>query len=264
MAAKKKKKTGPYPGYFPQKYLYDYLSIKIDPYDFPHYMLEEWAEERDVKIGEDDHADSLTPAQLKDYEQWLIDNEKGIELVERDPAGAPAYLIIESPQMMPKGTWAIHFTDEPDITEFQWGATIPRLSYSTWWKEKEAAKCPENLSDELGSYDYVYIFAFPALGSGSVSLYTGSRKYGPHAVLFQTDAAVKAWHIGDEEYQLIIPACSEYNVIPLRGVSEGISCAFDDSEGDEGMSFDSLKDLISYVETGERKGERPLERLRCS
>jgi acyl carrier protein len=261
MAKKKssKKPYGPYKGYYPQKYLYEYLKIEIDPYDMPHKFLEEWAEEVGVKIDDDDFADVLTPNQLKAYEAWLVENEKGIELVTQDPADAPAYLTIQSPKIMPRGTWAIHFTGSEPFKAFQQGATIPRLALSTWWKEKERARCPENITDQLGTYEYVYIFAFDAIKRDVI---WHGAKYGRNAVLFQTDGAVEARHIGDEEDQLIIPACSEYNMIQIRGIGEGISCGFDDSD-EEGLSFDTIKDLISYVEQAEARGERPLERLKC-
>jgi len=258
--AARKKPYGPYKGYYPQKYLYAHLKIKIDPYDMPHLFLEQWGAEVNVTIESDAYVDSLTPAQLKAYEEWLIEHDKGIELVQDDPAGAPAYLILMWPEMMPKGTWAIHFTNEAPFDAFAQGATIPRLALSTWWKKKEQARCPENLTDELGDYEYVYIFAFDALDRAVVS--RGS-KYGKHAVLFQTDAAVKAYHSGDEENQLIIPACSEYNVIPLS-LNEGeITCAFKSSRGGEGLTFDTIKDLIDYIEQAEARGERPLARLEC-
>lgn len=255
----KKKPYGPYKGYYPQKYLYEYLKIQVDPYDMPHHFLEQWADEAGVKVDEETYPDALTPEQLKAYEEWLIKNEKGIELVTNDPAGAPAYLVIQYPKLKPKGTWAIHFTDETPFKAFGQGATIPRLAYSTWWKEKEKARCPENISDKLGTYEYVYIFAFDAL---SRSVVGRGSKYGNNAIIFQTDAAVEAYHIGDEEDQLIVPACSEYNVIPIRGIEDGISCAFGDSEED-GLSFDTVKDLIDYVEKAEARGERPLARLQC-
>jgi hypothetical protein len=260
MAKKKKNLYGPYKGYYPQKYLYEYLKIEIDPYDMPHRFLEQWAEEAGVKIDEDDHADALTADQLKAYEAWLIKNEKGIELVERDPSGAPAYLIIKWPKLVPKGIWAIHFTDDDPFESFNQGATIPRLAFSTWWKEKEPARCPENLTDQLGTYEYVYVFAFKALER---NIDRRGTKYGKNAILFQTDAAVEAYHVGDEEDQLMIPACSEYNMIPIRNIEDGISCSFEGAKEGEGLSFDSVKDLIAYVEKAEAAGERPLERLRC-
>lgn len=261
MARKKRLRYGRYKGFYPQKYLLSYLEIDIDPYDFPHYMLEEWGEENDVKIGDEDFASDLTPDQLKSYEKWLKDRDKAIEYLERDPASAPAYLTLRWPKKLPKGTWGIHYTKEPSIDAFRFGATIPKLALSTWWEKKDEAQCPENLSDELGSYEYVYSFAFPVEGKGSVSPSYG-LKYGRNAVIFQTDAALLAYHDGDEEWQMIFPACSEYNVVPVSLDGSEVTCAFADGEG-EALTFGSVKDLIEYIEKAEAQGERPLERLRC-
>lgn len=258
--AKKKASYGPYKGYYPQTYLFRYLEIDLDPYDFPQYMLEEWAQENDVKLEEDTYVSDITDDQRKAFEQWLRANSKEVELLERDPAGAPAYLTLRYPELAPKGTWAIHYTNEGTFKSFEHGATRDRLALSTWYKEKEVARCDENLTDELGDAEYVYIFAFKA---DRYSLSYGTRKYGKNAVLFQTDAGVEAYHIGDEEHQLIVPACSEYNVIPLRRVDEGvIVCSFEGDE-DKGLEFETIEALITYVETEEKKGNRPLARIKC-
>lgn len=261
MAKKRKNVYGPYKGYYPQKYLQEYLEIDIDPFDFPKHMLDQWAEENGVKLGEDDYTDSLNPDQLKSYEKWLKENDKAVEFLEWTPAEAPAYLTLSWPEKLPKGTWGIHYTNVPGVDEFRYGATIPKLALSTWWNEKDQARCPENLGNELGSYDYVYSFAFPVEGKGAVSPFHGS-KYGRNAIVFQTNAAILAYHNGDEEWQMIFPACSEYNVIPVSLDGTEVTCAFEDGEG-EALTFDSVKDLIEYVEKAEGLGERPLERLKC-
>lgn len=259
MPKRSTKGFGPYKGYYPQKYLYEYLKIDIDPYDF-HHFIEEWAEKTGTKVEPEALTGDLSQEQIKVFEKWLIDNGKGDEYLEMDPAGAPAYLTLRNPEKMPKGTWGIHYTKAGSFDAFGYGATIPRLALSTWYKEKEKAQCPANLTDQLGTYDYVYIFSFLAT---RYPLSYGSSKYGKNAVLFQTDAGVEATHIGDEEEQLIVPACSEYNVVPLHGVDGGIiACSFKDDEG-SGLEFETIKDLINYIETEEKKGSRPLARIRC-
>lgn len=260
--AKRRKASefGPYKGYWPQKFLYEYLNIDIDPYDFPRYMLRDWAEEAGVSVDEDSYADSLSKKQLQDYKQWLIKHNKDAEYLQASPSEAPSYLTLKFPEKTPKGTWGIHYTNEGIFESFQYGATIPRLALSTWYEQKEKARCPENLTDKLGTYEYVYIFSFKAT---RYPLSYGARKYGKNAILFQTDAGVEADHLGDEEHQLIVPACSEYNVIPLRAVDEGIIvCSFKDEEK-EGLEFESIENLIRYVETEEKKGSRPLARIEC-
>jgi hypothetical protein len=125
--------------------------------------------------------------------------------------------------------------------------------------KKVEAGCDRNLGDELGDFDYVYGFAFTAYWK-QMHLYSYSKKYGKHAVLFQCDVALEATHSGDEENQVIFPICSEYNVIPLWNVQDGLRIRFKDSE-DDGLEFDSLKDLIDYIEQGEAAGQRVLERV---
>lgn len=256
-----KKLIGKYPGYYPQKYLFDYLKIEdLDPYDAPSSMLREWAEETGTDLGDVEYSSDLQEPQLTAFGEWLKANEKGIEYVSKDPYYAPAYLTLKWPKLMPRGRWALHFTKER-FESFDQGATMQNLALSTWTKEKAKAKCPENLSNELGSFDYVYIFAIDQRKFDMWTVY--ARKYGHHAMLFQTDAGVEAYHVGDEEDQLMVPACSEYNVIPLRDVLDGIFCRFKDSE-DEGLEFASPNHLLRYIEEEEAKGGRPMERLVCT
>lgn len=255
--------VGPYPGYYPQKYLFDYLSIKeLDPFDAPAHMIEEWAEEKGIDMSKrDPYAHDLNSEELADFEKWLKDNEKGIAYVERDPYYAPAYLTLKWPKLMPRGRWALHFTRQGPFEAFNQGATMQNLALSTWTKEKKKAKCPDNLTDNLGQFDYVYIFAVDQKNFGQWASY--ARKYGPNAILFQTDAGVEAYHIGDEEDQLLVPVCSEYNVIPIWDIRDGIRCRYKNSE-DEGLEFDSPKELLAYIEKEEARGARPLERILCT
>jgi hypothetical protein len=249
-----------------QGFLFDYLSTKVDPYDFPHYFLEEWGNEVGVEIGDDDHADSLKPDQLKAYGQWLIDNEKGVQWVQDDPYGSAAYLTFDEVSKMPKGTWGIHFTHQEPFDSFERGITLEGLHLSTWRKEKVQADCGKNLTEDIGPYEHVWIFAFEALrhpqGRVADPVNYGINKYGKNAVLFQTDGAVRAWHPGDEEYQLIFPACSEYNVVPLYEPYYGhVGCTL---RGGEEVLFPTVTELIKYLEgDGEREVGKRIKTLDC-
>jgi hypothetical protein len=251
-----------------QKYLYDYLSVEVDAYDFPNYFLEEWGKEAGVEIDENTYADSLTASQLKAYEQWLIDREKGVEWVTQDPLGSAAYLTLNEVSRMPAGTWGIHFTNQAPFDAFDRGVTLDGLQLSTWLKEKVPVDCKKNLSDELGTMEYVWTFAFEALGhprgggSRMDILSYGKPKYGDNALLFQTDGAVRAWHVGDEEYQLILPACSEYSVVPLLDPYPGeVGCTL--QNGQE-VKFDTVEDLIKYLEKdGQREVGKRIRTLEC-
>jgi hypothetical protein len=248
-----------------QKHLFDYLSIDLDPYDFPHYFLEQWGEEAGVEIGEDDHADSLTKEQLAAYEQWLRDKEKAIEWVEKDPFGSAPYLTFRWAERMPTGTWGIHFTKDIFDT-FEKGAELYGLHLSTWAKEKKIADCKTNLDPDNSPYSTIWGFAFQAVGapggwSRNIISY-GKSRYGQNAVLFQTDGAVRVYHDGDEEYQLIFPLCSEYNIVPLADPESGsVGCTL--RNGEE-VQFPSIQALIEYLEKdGERKIPSRIKTLDC-
>lgn len=256
-----RKKSVPPPGHFPQKYLFDYLSIEnLDPYDAPQFMVEEWLEEVEHELaGQDVFADSFNKEDVKRFTEWLVENHKGEYLVEHDPYDAPAYLTLTWPKILPAKTWLIHFTDEDPFDAFDRGTTVEGMALSTWKRVKVKGDCKRNLSDDLGLVEYVYGFAMTAYWKG-FHLDSYSRKYGKNAVLFQCDVAVEATHFGDEEDQAIFPICSEYNVVPLWGVREGLRIRFQDSD-DDGLEFDTPRDLIDYIEKEEAGGSRPLERI---
>lgn len=246
-----------------QEYLFSYLTPPggLDPYDFNRY-LREWAESPWTKGGfdlpEEVVVSDLKKDQVEDFKRWLIDHDKAADwLGSGDVFYAPAYLFFSEVEKMPKGTWGIHFTNEP-FKAFDRGATLEGLALSSWKKEKAKAQCPKNLSDDLGTFEYVFGFAFDATGHDVLS--AGRKKYGKNAVLFQTDAGVLVYHSGDEEYQLIFPICSEYNVIPLFLGSGKIVIPTQDDK--EEVEFDSLEEVLEYVQDEKRvRANPPLMRL---
>lgn len=273
MARTRKKKGpdfGPYRGYWPQKRLFDYLSIKADAYDFPIEFFRDWAEMQGIDVPADaeffaDAREAITDEQLKEYEDWLLSSGKDADLVQQDPIESPAYLHFSSPRLAPKGTWAIHFTNAAPFESFEYGVGLRGLQLSVMFETKQAARCPDNLSDELGDYDYVYIFAFDALRGpwpDSGFLYSAGKKYGSNAVIFRTDAGVYAYHAGDEETQLIVPACSEYDVWAFRDVVDNdLRCETHDGEE---LAFRSPAEFISFIERLSEKKKKALrETLVC-
>jgi hypothetical protein len=264
------KKTGKGSGKKVQQFLYNYLAGGIDPYDFPQYMLKQWGEEIGREIDDDTYPSDLNAKDIEGFRKWLVDNEKGIEFVEKDPYGSPAYLTLNEAKKMPTGTWGIHFTNKSPFESFDYGATLEGLHLSTWNQQKVGADCSKNLDvEKMSAYEHVFFFAFEALGGGAglrhsvAVIRQGVGKYGRNAVLFQTDAAVRAWHIGDEEHQLIVPACSEYNVVGIVDVDpSSLRCLYEGSE-DEGADFESLEALIAYIESEPTSKSRRLARLNC-
>lgn len=237
-----------------QDWLHDYLDVEIDPYDFSSY-LEEWVEAegvRGVRVSFDTSPGDLKPAQLKKFEKWLIDNSKGEEWVSEGDIYAPAYLYFNEIEKLPPGSWGIHFTKSRSFDAFEKGTTIEGMGLSVYKKQKDVVDCGKNLNlgnDGVGPSEIVFGFAFPALQRNV--LHMGLDKYGQNAVLFQTDGAVRAWHVGDEEYQMIFPLCSEYNVIPLVEPRPGDIQI--ETEGGEAAAFKTLEDVIAYAERDEKR-----------
>ena len=237
-----------------QKELHAYLDIELDPFDFDPF-IREWMEEVGIRWEQPDEpfADDLTPAQLKQFTKWLVDTEKSIYYVTHDPLYAPAYLVFSEVSRLPAGSWGIHFTDADPFEAFDQGSTIQGLALSTWKKEKDVVDCAKNLGDDIGPFETVFGFAFLA---GQRNILSHGSKYGRNAVLFQTDGGVRAWHSGDEEYQMIFPLCSEYNVIPLYNPQPG-EITVETKEGKE-LIFSSVEDVADYA------GESNAQQLRLS
>lgn len=240
-----------------QSWLFDYLDTEIDPYDFYDY-IPEWMESVGIKWKSQDRpmAEDLKPTQRKKFRQWLIDEEKGIEWVSTGDIYAPAYLYFDEVKKLPVGTWCIHFTKAEPFDAFEQGTTLEGLALSTHKSEKDTVDCSENLSEDLGIAETVFGFAFEAQAAQVAGMRLdvmsyGLSRYGDNAVLFQTDGGIRAWHVGDEEYQVIFPLCSEYNIIPMLN-PDPIEIRIE-TEGGEEAVFDSLANVIAYVETSEKK-----------
>lgn len=238
-----------------QEWLFGFLTPEggLDPYDFTHY-IEEWAagarQKRDGSkrvIDQDTSAGDLSEIQLAKFKKWLLENRKGEDWVGSGDIMAPAYLYFDEVKKLPAGTWCVHFTRADAFDVFEHGTTLDGLALSTHKREKDTVDCEKNLTDEIGSAEVVYGFAFTA---DERNVLARGTKYGRNAVLFQTDAGVRAWHIGDEENQVIFPLCSEYNVIPMTDPAPGDIRI--QTEGGEEMVFESLQDVITYVEGREK------------
>lgn len=225
------------------KELQDWLYIDLtpegglDPYHFSHY-LEEWAALEEIDLGDEPEVYKLTPEQLEGFKDWLIETEKGIEFARQMPYESPAYLTLQYAKKLPSGTWCIHFTPSDPFEAFDRGTTIDGLHLSSWTEKKTFVDCKKQLSDNIGSGEVVYGFAFLA---DKVNVLEQSHSYGDNAVLFQTDGGVLAYHVGDEENQVIFPLCSEYNAIPLYNPKPGEIVVY---EGGKELRYERLQDLI--------------------
>lgn len=235
-----------------QDWLFDYLTPDegLDPYDFREGIVD-WMEadprarkDKDGRnIDDETGVEDLSKAQFKRFKKWLIDNRKGEDWVASGDIMAPAYLFFTDVKKLPTGTWCLHFTRANAFDVFEKGTTLDGLALSTWKREKAVVDCEKNLGEDIGSAEVVFGFAFTA---DTRDVLARGSKYGMNAVLFQIDGGVRAWHIGDEENQVIFPLCSEYNVIPMADPRPGDIRI--ETEGGEEMVFGSIQDVIKYVE----------------
>lgn len=238
--------------------LASYLNTKVDPYDFGNYLLEQWQEQDPEQMEAAEsrrgggfvvQVDDLDDEERARFAKWLQTARADSRLTplqeERrdDPLGVPSYLYFEDAKPLGKNAWCVHFTRH-QFTSFERGATLEMLGLSTHWKQKANASCKVNLDDSIGLYERVFGFAFSAAAERSIFWRDKGRKCGKRAVLFQTDAAVIAYHVTDDERQVIFPLCSERNLYDIEFDSWG-AVSIDGIDED----FKSLDDAIQYLET---------------
>jgi hypothetical protein len=244
-----------------QGWLVDYLNTGLDPYDIPQWYVKEWGEEEGIEgVDEDTHVDSLEPDQFEAYKKWLLARDRGSDWAKDEPFESAPYLHFSNAKALPDKTWCIHFTKATPFSAFDRGATLEGLHLSTWRRKKVSVDCDINLNFglDVGPYEVVFGFAFEArefVASPSKTA-TARRKYGDHAILFQVDCGISAWHSGDNEQQVIFPLCSEYNLVPVDLDTNGEVTTEDESG--KAVVFPSLKTLIEKLD--KRIKENPRSR----
>jgi len=221
--------------------LASYLNIsEPDPYDFI-YLFDDWKE----KVGFDGELEDLEghPDAMKEFREYMDD---GIQEAYRwDPTSMPAYLWFDNATVLPAGTWLVHFTSKY-FTDFRYGTTLEGLHLSTHTSTKSEADCALNLEEDATLFEIVWSFALEAFDSAHWS--DMARTYGREVLLFRTDCAVKAWHNTDNQWQVIFPACSEYDV--FTGEYDG-SFRFEseDADGDHMQEwFRTPGEAIEWLE----------------
>lgn len=232
-----------------QKELIEYLN-GFDAYDFQFLLPDFMAE---VK-GEDelDHVDtqieSLDPETFAEFEKWAQERSSEVDTEVEFGAMVPAYLMFDRARAVPPKSWLVHFTKE-SFDAFDRGATLERLALSTHFKNPVAADCPNNLSDEIGGSEVVFGFAYEIDRLRQVHQWRERHT----AVVFQCDYAVVARHSSDEEYQVIFPLCTEYNLIQLRRGAWGRTwtptpVVFGEVDySEDAPAFDSINDALDWV-----------------
>ena len=116
-----------------------------------------------------------------------------------------------SAQQVPEGTWLAHFTDsDPDtiVNKGFQGREFDVLGLTTHYK------------DGAASGQYAFAFEADAIQTGRYHRDFGFGKYGKNLILFKAKEAVKAYHSGDEEYQVIFVVDTAYDLHPVWGDSD--------------------------------------------
>ena len=190
--------------------------------------------------------EDLTPEQLRAYAKWL--RKEGISLeIKDDPFNVPPSYYFIAPRALPEGTWLTHHTDH-HFDSFGQGAVMEGLHLSTWKRTKPTARAV-NTHDDISLYERVFAFAYevtddPSIGRDGAPRTMRRHKYGQNIMLFQCDAAVSAWHPGDDEQQAIFPVGTEYNVHRIHPEHDHWEVEIDD----EMKSFNTIDDVIAAIE----------------
>jgi hypothetical protein len=190
-------------------YLRNYLATS-DDFDPYHYWgaIALWAEKNEdgreafAEILGKDHigADDIQeeepdifyklPEHLQhEAAQWATDY-----IMRHDPAEAAStqFFSLRDKRLVPRQTWLVHFTDDPDAIAEQGFAMgthdMARLGLTTHYKKS---------AKTFGGYNFAFI-----ADSKYANWAASERKYGKHAVMFQ-NSGVHTWHYSDEEDQII-------------------------------------------------------------
>jgi hypothetical protein len=243
--------------------LADYLNTDIDPYDF-QYLLPEWweASDGDPDIDPDDlDVGTLGEDDLKQFTEWIRTSDDLRRVMQEGATDSPSYLFFRDAKPLGENVWLVHFSNA-HFLNFQKGATLDNLALSRHSKVKQDVDCSLNADDEEGMLSRVYGFAYKLsdVVTNRKSFKDAIEWYGERAVVFRTDSAVGAYHVGDDENQAIFTLCTEQDVMPVEFATNG-SCRLntapnpddpwgeDDEDADSGsvLSFDSRKALLAYL-----------------
>lgn len=230
--------------------LRDYLNQVPQPEDFP-YLIRDWSgDEEDYR-----DLDELDDEERAAFAKWLAKSDAMRLELREVPHEVPAYVFFRDAKALGENAWCVHFTNAQAFDAFDRGANLAMLALSTHYRRKETARCDVNLDDETPIEDRVYAFAYPAKDvSTPEGAARGWRRYGRNAVLFQTDAAVSAFHITDKERQALFPVCSERNLHAVRFEDDRVVLLGRD--GQDVQAFPTLPALIKHLNAQQRKAAK--------
>lgn len=162
-------------------------SDELDPYQY-EFAISDWAITTGTKVDADATYDNLTPVQQQQFKTWLNTDFDQSQLPPE--LQAPNTYFTSAALVSPRD-WLVHFSNNADDI---WYHGFTRGAYDD---DLHLTKVT-GTSTDTGPW----AFAFYAQ-SRDASAAAQSHKYGNDAVLFQSSAALEAWHNGDEEKQII-------------------------------------------------------------
>lgn len=246
-----------------QQGLIDALTLppeEIDPYDFWSYVYTYLEEDGWSYQDMPDEMEWLEQGTNKrDFIKWIKRNRILESWKSQDPGTVPARYYFSRPTALPKGQWLVHHSDV-SFGKFDRGATMEHLAL-TWSANAPEKAGPKNLDDSVTDYERVFAFAFAVEEDECIARdgrykCHGRPKYGKSMVLFQCDAAIEAYHEGDEETQAIFPIGTEYNLHFISGVEGEGSWWLHGESGEEDIEFPTIHALIEHLENASKKAKK--------
>ena len=243
MARRRYRRNKPMTGDELQDELLHILNEPVNAYDFWPYLAE-YAEEVGFDQG-DPYAIADDEAKADEFMVWVEDNNVLERWLRDDPSDVPPKFFFSDAKALPKGTWLVHHS-RSNLSEFDRGSTYERLGLSTHFTTKSKVG-PKNTDDEIGIGERVYVFGFrpendPAISRFGLPL---SSQYGDKWYLLRTDAAVEAYHDGDQQTQAIFPAGSEYDLVYVNISGHFPWTAY---VGDQEVEAETFEELLEKVE----------------
>lgn len=209
-----------YPEFLIDKYEYD-LCDELDDDEYEEIMdylvekrdeMDEYEDEENTKAIDDLFKQiALKCGYVDEFADYLANNLKRGYYIKQSP---PTWSYHDYQNPVPKRQWCIHFSDNAksifETGKFTIGSAIDKLAVTTGY--------------DSGDYALAYpvddFFLGPLQGhKGPTNMTNRASDYGQEAVMFQT-SALKTWHYGDKEYQVIFDKNKTDNMILLQNDGE--------------------------------------------
>lgn len=168
------------------------------------YLIPKWAKSTGIDLDDRDSSNAVEydelPEEYQDqFRDWLMQNYAN----EVPVADQDANLFFDQAQRVKSSAWLVHFTDPRSAAEIMDTGFIYGAEQDTMHLTKRY---------DRGQDEGPWVFAYVADSTAAESA-ARSANYGTSAILFQSSAAVKARHLGDDEEQVIVD-----RRLPLRNV----------------------------------------------